>query len=45
MRIYDRHSYIDEKSAALAALAAEIARIVETPEPASNILKMPAVAS
>jgi integrase len=43
---YDRHSYGDEKSAALAALADEIVRIVEGPEPANNILKMaPAVAS
>jgi integrase len=44
-RVYDRHSYLDEKSQALAALAAEVERIVEVPEPASNVLKMQAVAS
>jgi integrase len=42
--IYDKHSYFEEKSAALDKLAAEIARIVELPEPADNVRKLRKVA-
>jgi len=38
-RAYDKHSYLREKRAALAALAAEIERIVEG-RPASNVIPM-----
>jgi integrase len=38
--IYNRHSYFDEKSDALAALAMEIKRIVDLPEPADNVRRL-----
>lgn len=42
---YNRHSYVDEKADALQRLAAEIARIVNLPEPADNVTRLRKVAS